>query len=259
MAVTRFAAFWVAVFAFVAAHDPGACHGFMTCADARVLSGLLGFILRRRKQEETGGGDAAEEKEDAENSQEEADQKEIPDEEETATTTTAAPPAPPSPKTILLWEEEPDTMSVPHTPLPPLRGMGLMLMAVMLSLAFDLKNFPLFVGSFGIMQYADSIIERMRARSAAVDSAKRFEQRREMMRARRRRRWLQAFYSRQALDYAQQQDARELDELQKGENAPEAVKGDGGDAVQVVSDLQGGRPIPISEVAPEPPGELDKS
>ncbi|KEP60343.1 UNVERIFIED_CONTAM: hypothetical protein HHA_290700 [Hammondia hammondi] len=98
-----------------------------------------------------------------------------------------------------VWEEEYDSMEIPYTPIPPLQGIGLLGGAIFISLVFNLGRLPLLMGGIGVAQYINSMVERMHARRAAAAALRRFEDRRELIRARRRRRWIQTFYSHKAL------------------------------------------------------------
>ncbi|EPR59803.1 hypothetical protein TGDOM2_290700 [Toxoplasma gondii GAB2-2007-GAL-DOM2] len=149
-----------------------------------------------------------------------------------STTTTTTTTTVTSTKPEGVWEEEYDSMEVPYTPLPPLRGIGMLGGAIFISLAFNWGRLPLLLGGIGVVQYIDSVVQRMHARRAADAALKRFEDRRELVRARRRRRWIQTFYSHNAL---QQDRATRKGETQNEEsNATLANsstgKGDGGTA-----------------------------
>lgn len=89
--------------------------------------------------------------------------------------------------------------TAPRLELPPIRGVGLLGLAIFITLFMNAPVITVSMGSIGLALYLQSLLARMDARSLHEEELDRHETRQNMYRARRRRLWIQNFYSRSAL------------------------------------------------------------
>lgn len=116
---------------------------------------------------------------------------------------------------VLIWKEASDDMSVPKQEMPPLRGVGFLVAGIILATFSSMTIAPVLLGALGTVKYIESMVERDRARRQLEDEEERYTARREIKRAKRRRLWLQTFYSGQAREAAKEIRRRKQEERQK--------------------------------------------